>query len=270
MNGKILRLGLIGKDVSKSHSPQIHSYILKAFGYDCLYEKLSVSAEDFDMAMRRLLGDCDGFNVTIPYKRDVLEYLDEVKGDALACGAVNTVVCATRAGYNTDGVGFLDMLQANGVETKGKRILILGAGGAGRSSAVALKNAGASVFMYRRNKAELLETCEQLGVEAANASEEGGFDIVINSTGVGMHDTVGVSPVTKKAFAGATWAIDLIYEPAESAFLRIAKSCGLQTLNGEAMLFYQAYHADCVYLQKTPNPLQAKALYESYTKGERL
>ena len=78
MNVKKLRLGLIGKDVSKSQSERIHRFILMELGVECEYERFSVPASDFDNVMRRLMGDFDGFNVTIPYKRDVMEYLDEI------------------------------------------------------------------------------------------------------------------------------------------------------------------------------------------------
>ena len=113
-----------------------------------------------------------------------MEYVNETVGDALACGAINTVVSQTRKGYNTDGMGFMLMLSSAGIEVKGKKVLVLGAGGAGRSCVVALKNAGAKVWAYRRNKAELDELCEQLGVNAVADPEQGGFDILINCTGV--------------------------------------------------------------------------------------
>ena len=264
MNKKKIRLGLIGKDVSKSFSERIHTFILKAWGVECEYARFSVSPNEFDDTMRTLLGDFDGFNVTIPYKRDVFGYLEEIVGDAFACGAVNTVRCDTLQGYNTDGVGFLQMLNAANIDVKGKKVLVLGAGGSGRSSAAALKNAGAKVSMYRRNRAELEETCVGLGVTAADSPEEGGYDILINTTGVGMHDSVGKSPVSEKAFQGASVAVDLIYTPAESEFLRLAKENGLQTLNGASMLFYQAYYADCIFLDKQPSVEEGKTLYEKY------
>lgn len=264
MNVKKLRLGLIGKDVSKSKSQAIHTFILSQMGVECEYENFSVNAQDFDWAMRRLLGDFDGFNVTIPYKRDVFAYLDGIKGDAALCGAVNTIVTSTKQGYSTDGVGFMLMLETAGIDVKGKKVLVLGAGGAGRSSAVALKNAGADVFMYRRNEKELLETCAELGVNAAKTAEMGGFDVLINCTGIGMHETEGQSPVSEKAFQGARVAVDLIYTPAESEFLRVAKSLGLQILNGASMLFYQAYYSDCLYLGIQPSRAEAETLYKKY------
>jgi len=264
MNTKTLRLGLVGKDVSKSESEAIHTFILNALGYECEYENFSVGKADFDCAMRRLLGDFDGFNITIPYKKDVIEYLDEVVGDALIYGAVNTVRNDTRSGYNTDGDGFMLMVRRAGLCVADKRVLVLGGGGSGRSSAVALKNAGAKVYMYQRTKESLLETCERLGITPVDDPEKGGFDVLLNTTGVGMHDSEGRSPVSAKAFDGAEAAIDLIYTPAESEFLRLARAQGLRTLNGEAMLFFQGYYSDCLYLELTPNEEQALELYEQY------
>lgn len=266
MNEKKLRLGLIGKDVSNSKSGNIHTFILKEFGYACEYEKFSVCAEDFESTMQVLLGDFHGFNVTIPYKREVFSFLDEVENDALSCGAVNTVVNQTRTGYNTDGDGFLLMLSSFGFCVQGKKVLVLGVGGAGRSVALALKKQGAEVFAYRRNAHELKEACEQLGVQAVENPECGGFDIIINCSGIGMHDTVGVSPVSERAFEGAEAAIDLIYRPEKSKFLQVAERLGLKILNGASMLFYQAYFADCLFLNKKPCEEQAKELYEKYLK----
>lgn len=269
MNKKIVRLALVGKDVSKSVSDRIHTFILKEWGYICEYEKISVEKEDFDSVIYRLMGDFDGFNVTIPYKRDVMGYLDEVVDEAFTCGAVNTVLTATRQGFNTDAAGFLWMLRSAGIAPSSMKALVLGGGGAGRSTAAALKSAGASVFVYQRRREKLEELCNELQVTPADNPETGGYDLIINCTGVGMHDTVGASPVTNGAFVGAKWAVDLIYEPAESAFLRLAKAQGVSILNGAAMLFYQAYCADCIYLGKTPDEEAAQRLYKKWTEVQR-
>ena len=103
----------------------------------------------------------------------------------------------------------------------------------------------------------------------ADDAESGGYDILINCTGVGMHESEGLSPVTAKAFSGAEAAVDLIYRPEKSAFLQLAEEQGLQIVNGEAMLFYQAYFADCLYLGITPNEAQARALYQQYKSENR-
>jgi len=271
MNGNILRLGLIGKDVSKSPSHKVHTFILNELGYACEYEKISVGAEDFDSVVRRFLGDFDGFNITIPYKRDIIAYLNGVDGEAEEIGAVNTVVCATRTGYNTDARGFMQMLAAAGIFVKGKKTLVLGGGGSGRSSAVALKNAGANVYLYQRNQEKLAETAREIAVKTATADDGvdglygGTFQILVNCTGVGMHDKEGKSPIFAKAFKGAEAAVELIYTPAESEFLRLAKTQGVQKrTNGASMLFYQAYYADCLFLSRTPDEKEAECLYQKY------
>ncbi len=263
-----LRLGLIGKDVSKSDSEKMHRFILNELGIELEYENFSVDKAHFDNVMRRLIGDFDGFNITIPYKRDVFEYIDEIVGDAFEFGAVNTVICENRKGYNTDGVGFMLMLKNAGVEVKDKKVLVLGAGGAGRSTAAALKRAGATVYLYRRNREKLLEACQELDVLPAEEPLSGGYDILINATGVGMHESEGQSPVELTAFKGACVAVDLIYVPKEPAFLKQAKSLGLQTINGEAMLFYQAYYAECLFLGWEADEAQAKILYEKYQRRQ--
>ena len=268
MSEKKLRLALIGKDVSKSDSQKIHAFILRQLGYGLEYENISLVPSQLDDTMRYLLGDFDGFNITIPYKRDVMEYLDEIVGDAVEFGAVNTVVCAARKGYNTDGWGFMQMLKLHGVFVAGKKVLILGAGGAGRSTAVVLKKAGATVYLYQRRKQELQETCEELGVLAADNPEAGGYDIIINATGVGMHDTVGVSPVSAAAFEGCQAAVDLIYKPTVSEFLRLAAERGLQTVSGGGMLFLQAYYADCYFLNKQADEQEAHDFYKKYLESE--
>ena len=264
MNNKTVKLGLVGKDVSGSVIHLIHSFILKEWGYLCEYEKISVFPLEFDLTARRLIGDFDGFNVTIPYKRDIMEYLNEVVGDAFLFGAVNTVVSDGATGYNTDGLGFMQMVASAGIDVKGKRVLVLGGGGSGRSSAVKLKQAGAKVFMFQRSRDKLAETCKEIGVTPADDPEKGGYEILVNCTGVGMHDTVGVSPVSEKAFQSAEAAIDLIYNPEETEFLKIAKSCGTKTVNGKAMLFYQAYYADCLFVKKQPDSKEAERLYQKY------
>ncbi len=266
MNDKKLRLALVGKDVSASTSHKVHAFILGKFGYGCEYEKISLPYEEFDGTVRRLLGDFDGFSVTIPYKRDIMEYLDEVVGDAFDFGAVNTVVSATRKGYNTDGAGFMLMLRLAGVAVEGKKALVLGGGGAGRSTAAALKKAGAEVYIYQRNREKLEETCRELGVNAAASANGGGYDMLVNATGVGMHDKEGLSPVQTAGFEGANVAVDLIYHPAESAFLTQAKGLGLKILNGAPMLFYQAYFADCLFLGKTPRDDEAQSFYAEYQR----
>lgn len=264
---KKLKLALIGKDVSRSESERMHRFILQGKGAACDYENVSVGAESFGKEAGRLLKETDGFNVTIPYKKSIIALLNETKGDAAAFDSVNTVLSAQKTGYNTDGVGFLLMLRRAGVRTQDRRALVLGAGGAGRSTEASLKKAGAEVFLYQRRQELLKDVCFSLGVRAAADPASVPCDVLINCTGVGMHESVGVSPVGEETIKNCAAAVDLIYRPAQSEFLRLAQKLGKKTLNGHAMLFYQAYLSDCLYLALPADEEEAEGLYRNYLEG---
>lgn len=266
----MLELAVIGKDVSQSQSPSMHTFILHAMGESCSYETVSIPPEEFSVRAESLFEKYDAFNVTIPFKGDIIPFLKELRGDALSFGAVNTVLAKERAGYNTDGFGFLLMLENAGVAVSGKTVLALGAGGAGRSCVKKLVEAGAKVSVYERNYERLQSVYKEFGgftplKEIAAAD----YDIVINCTGIGMHDTVGKSPASKELLSRCNTAVDLIYVPAESEFLRIARKLGKKTVNGEAMLFYQAYMADCIYLKREPSAEEAKKFWNTYREERK-
>lgn len=272
----MLKLAVVGKDVSQSQSPSMHTYILRNLGVKCSYETVSVPPAQFTERAEELFSRFDAFNVTIPFKGEIIPFLRRTEGDARVFGAVNTVVSATRTGYNTDGEGFSLMLKNAGVEIAGKTALVLGAGGAGRSCCKKLADGGAVVSVYERDEERLYGVYRELGgFSPLTEVPVAPFDIIVNCTGIGMHDTVGKTPVV--VFSGGTaepvggqllslcgTAVDLIYVPAQSEFLRIAASLGKKTVNGAPMLFYQAYYADCIYLGRTPDAAEAKALYEGY------
>ena len=261
---KKLKLAVVGKDVSQSSSPKMHTFIAQRLGAEIEYDKVSLAPEDFSAHAEELFKNYDGFNVTIPFKLDIIPYLKSLEGDAHTFGAVNTVLSATRAGYNTDGLGFMLMLKNAGIEPEGKSVLILGAGGAGRSAAKKLRDAGADVYVFDMRAQSAEELQREFGVTAVQKIENKPYDIIINATGVGMHKSVGISPVGEELISLCGRAIDLIYVPPKSKFLEIAESCGKQILNGMAMLFYQAYYAECIYLSLQPDDAKAKELFEEY------
>lgn len=261
------KLAVIGKDVSKSVSPEIHNYIAEKLGLEISYEKISVPEEEFESRIDGLLSEYDGLNVTIPYKLSVIPHLKKTEGDALAFGAVNTVLTASLTGYNTDGLGFMQMLDCQNVKTAGERALVLGAGGAGRSVAKKLLDCGSQVEIYDRNfsTAKNVEN-EFKGVKAVSEVTAEERAIIVNATGVGMHKTEGVSPVTGEVLAACRVAVDLIYEPPKSRFLAIAESLGKKIINGRAMLFFQAYYSDCIYFGLAPDKERAEKLFNGYLK----
>ncbi len=276
-----MKLAVIGKDVSKSLSPAMHTFILRRLGAECSYEAISIPPQEFSARAEALFSKYDAFNVTIPFKADIIPFLRELRGDAPAFGAVNTVLTGERAGYNTDGFGFLLMLENAGVAVAGRRVLVLGAGGAGRSCIKKLLDAGAQVFVYERDRQRLAAVCgEFAGAVALEEVVLAPFDVIINCTGIGMHNTVGqtpsvrtageaAAPVDERLLSLAGEVVDLIYEPKQSRFLELAAALNKPTVNGESMLFYQAYMADCIYLGKTPRADEAKRLFEAYREEAR-
>ena len=241
------KLAVIGKDVSKSVSPQMHSFIAEKMGNSVDYEKISVQEDEFGGKIEGLMNDYDGLNVTIPFKISVMSRLENIEGDASVFGAVNTVLCATRTGYNTDGEGFRMMLENNGVEMSGLRVLLLGAGGAGRSVAKKLLDGGAKVCVYDKFRDNSLRLSQEF-------------------KGVAPLETEGESPIGEDLIKLCGVAVDLIYEPKKSRFLEIAESFGKRIINGEAMLFYQAYFSECIYFGHQADGVQAKKFFEEYCK----
>ena len=261
---KTLKLAVIGKDVSKSLSPEIHTFIANRTGNSVIYDKLSVPEEEFENSVEKYFEEYDGFNVTIPYKLSVIPHLKTVEGDAKVFGAVNTVRTRDRSGYNTDGLGFALMLSNGGIAVNGKRVLLLGAGGAGRSVAKKLADAGAEVFVYDRNAQNAEAVAKEFGVHALHAIENEPYYLIVNATGVGMHKTEGISPVDESLIKQAQAAVDLIYTPKKSRFLEIAEGLNKKIMNGEAMLFYQAYFAQRIYFGEQADAAQAKKLFEEF------
>ena len=159
----MLKLCVIGKDVSQSQSPAMHTFLLNKMGADCSYEAVSISPAEFSARAEALFETYDAFNVTIPFKGDIMPYLTSIEGDAKAFGAVNTVLSKERRGFNTDGLGFMLMLENAGVNVAGKSVLVLGTGGAGRSCLKKLMEHGANVSAYERDAARLNAVYEEFG-----------------------------------------------------------------------------------------------------------
>ena len=272
----MLKLAVIGKDVSQSQSPAMHTFLLHALGEECSYEAVSIPPENFGERAEGLFERYDAFNVTIPFKTDIMPYLKELKGDAKTFGAVNVVLSKSRTGYNTDGMGFLLMLENAGVSVRGKDVLVLGAGGAGRSCIKKLAEAGANVFAYERDEKRLEAVAKEFGCFVPLSERR--YDVIFNCTGIGMHKTVGMTPsvrtkageqpVGEELLSLCDTAVDLIYVPKESEFLRIARTLGKKTVEGGPMLFYQAYYGDCIYVGREPKAEEAKRLYEEYLKAQ--
>lgn len=221
-----MRCGLLGKKLGHSYSPQIHSH-LGDYSYD-LFEK---SPEELGGFLRNC--DFSGLNVTIPYKKDVIAYCDELSPRAALLGAVNTIVRrqdGTLIGHNTDYFGFQSMLQRTGLTVSGKKALVLGSGGASATAVCVLKEMGANVIVISRSGADNYD----------NIEKHHDASIIVNATPVGMYPNTGVSPVDLSVFPSLEGVLDIVYNPARTQLLLDAEKRGLITENGLWMLVAQA------------------------------
>lgn len=221
-----MKFGLLGKSLKHSYSPQIHS-MLGSYPYD-LYEVEPQNLEEF---MRK--GDFSGLNVTIPYKKDVIPYCDELSETARALGAVNTVVRrddGSLIGHNTDYFGFRSMVHRTGLQLTGKKVLVLGSGGASATAVAVLSKLGANPVVISRSGANNYE----------NLYLHNDAYAIVNTTPVGMYSNVADSPIDLNQFPDLKGVLDVIYNPARTALLAQAEQKGLITENGLWMLIAQA------------------------------
>lgn len=239
--------GLIGEKLSHSLSPQIHSFLFKQLNIAAAYFLFPLRREDLQPAFAglKLLG-AKGVNVTIPYKLDIMPLLDEVSTEARSIGAVNTITFGDRCvrGYNTDYQGFGLMLKQHGICPQGRYATILGTGGAAQTVACYLRDHGIrDIHMVSRRVGQPrtdkvpVQSYQELACSTA-------LDILVNCTPVGMYPNLGESPLDKRLLGRFSAAVDLIYNPLETQLLADAKSMGLQTGNGLAMLVGQAVFAE--------------------------
>lgn len=217
--------GLLGRHLAHSYSPQIHSY-LGDYGYE-IYEREPDNVGEF-----LLNGNFTGINVTIPYKKTVIPYLDGLTPVAARLGSVNTIVKRddNLIGHNTDYFGFYAMVMKSGVNVFGKKVLVLGSGGASNTVTAVLSELGANTVVISRSGDNHYGNL-QLHKDAA---------VIVNTTPVGMYPNTGVSPLDLDNFPTLEAVLDLIYNPARTKLLLDAQARGLITENGLWMLIAQA------------------------------
>ncbi|QEK11770.1 shikimate dehydrogenase [Crassaminicella thermophila] len=240
--------GLIGEKLKHSFSPIIHSIIFEELNIKSYYHLFEVKREDLKEAIYGLkaLG-AKGVNVTIPYKVEVIKYLDSISSEAKRIGAVNTICFKDNEaiGYNTDYYGFGIMLDKHHIDLKNKKAVILGTGGASKSVIQYLLDKGiGDITLVSRNVdsgKEKYKNFKIMSYDKIGLLKE--QDLIINCTPCGMHPNVQNSPIRKKDIFNFKVAVDLIYNPLETLFLKYGKEEGLKTINGLYMLVGQAVKA---------------------------
>jgi shikimate dehydrogenase len=254
INGTTRLVGVFGAPIAHTASPAIHNAAFAALEMNWLYLAFHVEPQNLPAALAgaRDMG-LAGINLTVPHKLLALDLVDDVDAEARRLGAVNTVLVESGKlrGFNTDGHGIVKALKEEfNLTLKGKRVLVLGAGGAGRSIAVkcALEGAG-KVFVANRTPARtepIARELRDLKVDYRTlplrtddiAGIMGEVDLVINATSVGLKDGDSLG-LPGSLFAPRLFVYDTIYRPAQTELLRLAADAGAKTANGASMLLHQ-------------------------------
>ena len=223
-----MKCGLLGRKLGHSYSPQIHAQL-----GDYSYELFEREPEELENFLKN--GDFTGINVTVPYKKEVIPFLDSLSPIAKRLGAVNTVVRrdGKLIGHNTDYFGFLTMVRESGLNVTGKKVLVLGSGGASNTAVAVLGELGSNVVIISRSGENNYQNLNQ-HTDAA---------VIVNTTPVGMYPHVGISPVNLDLFPKLEGVLDVVYNPARTQLLLDAEKRGLVTRNGLLMLVAQAKEA---------------------------
>ena len=225
--------GLLGGHLGHSYSPFIHG-LLGSFPY----ELVSLESDQLESFLKK--GDFKGLNVTIPYKKAVIPFLDHIAPEAQAIGAVNTIIRRAYGlwGYNTDYYGFLYAAEHAGISLKGKKVLVLGSGGASAAVQAAAAGTGA---------AEVLVVSRTGKLNYENVYDVPGVEIIVNATPVGMYPHNRGKLLELSRFSSCCGVIDLIYNPLMTPLLLDAQEFGIPFSNGLSMLVAQAKYASDLF-----------------------
>lgn len=269
ITGKTKTFALIGTPVGHSGSPAMYNYCFQKLGFDCVYVALDVSLDRLPDAMAGIKAmGIGGINITMPCKSEVVRYMNDLSPAARLMGACNTAVNEDGRwiGHNTDGIGFVNNLKDHGVSVVGKRITLLGAGGAGTAIAVQAALSGAGCIEMFNFKDEFFPRAQALAenicmdvkncvVQVHDLADEKALadciaksDILVNATRCGMAPNANESPIKDVSlFHPGLIVTDTVYNPRETMLLREAKAAGCKTVDGIGMLIHQGAAAFNLY-----------------------
>lgn len=264
--------GIVGSPVAHSLSPHMHNAGFASLGLDAVYLPFEVeNLPEFvrrmaDPRTRELRWNLRGLSVTAPHKQAVMSHLDTVAPNAARIGAVNTLVISEERGlegFNTDADASVVPLDGM-VELRGARVAVLGAGGVARALLWALGERGAHATVFARDEARGRALAEEFGADAARLAGASfdGFDVVANTTPLGTRGARETETLaTESQLRGARVAYDLVYNPAETRFLRAARAAVCETVGGLGMLVAQAEEQFRLWTGRVPPPgvMQAAA-----------
>jgi len=247
ITGETHTYGIIGNPVHHSLSPEMHNGAFQELGLNCVYVPLPTTDIGNGVVGLKALG-FKGVSITIPYKQEVIPFVDVLDPVAEKIGAVNTLLIResgdprdkTVYGYNTDWIGANRALEEK-ISLKGSRVLIMGAGGSARAIGFGLLEAGAEVMISNRTVEKGKKLAEQLGCSfyRAEGIDQVQADALVNATSVGMVPETEKTPISKELLAKFQVVMDIVYAPLQTKLLREAAFAGCETVDGLAMLLYQ-------------------------------
>lgn len=259
--------GLVGEKLSHSLSPEIHKDIFKELNIEGAYRLFEIPKEnigELSKSLRTL--SIKGVNVTIPYKETVMNYLDEISREAKEIGAVNTIFNkkGKLLGYNTDYYGFKYMLEDKGITVRGKKVTVLGTGGASKAVVTYLLDEGAlEIKLVSRTKKQLYKNESRIDVITYEELDEVFGDVIINTTPVGMYPKIINSPVSEYIIKKYDALVDLIYNPLETEFLKLGIKNNKVTCGGLMMLVGQAIKAEEIWQERS---IDKKVILDIYKR----
>ncbi len=248
--------GILGNPLSHSLSPALHKYLLNEISQEGRYHSFEIKKNQLADTINGIKADGFlGFNVTIPYKQTIIPHLSKMDEEAHFIGAVNTVHIQGNKlfGFNTDGQGFISAVKKRSVQPENFSAIVLGAGGAARAVIFNLIRCGVKkLFIFNRTlqRAESLamEVCKKfpsVGVDSGDSESKtissavGSHHLIINATSLGMWPDIRKAPYLFEEDASGWVAIDLIYNPLQTKFLKSAQEAGAKTLDGLDMFIFQ-------------------------------
>ena len=247
---------VIGNPIEHSLSPLLHNYWIKKNSIDAIYKKQKLSEDRLEHLISQVRDKkINGINVTVPFKKTVIPFLDELSIEAQRTQSVNTIHLEGDKvkGHNTDIIGFETSIKKSKFNLINKEVLILGAGGVVPSIIYALHKMNVSKIKVSNRTKKNAENLKKLfkNIEIIEWGEISNFDIIINATSVGLKKEDNLN-LDFSSISGNKFFYDVIYNPSETNFLKTGRGLGYKTLNGKLMFIYQAVSAFNIWHKQTP------------------
>ena len=238
---------VIGNPIEHSLSPTLHNYWIKNNGIDAIYEKQKLNESELEQTIEDIKKKkINGVNVTVPFKKKIIPFLDELSVEAKKTQSVNTLYLKNKkvVGHNTDIIGFETSIAKSKYDVVNKKVLILGAGGVVPSIIFALNEMKVSKILISNRTKEKAQNLKKdfKNIELIEWGEVPNFDIIINATSIGLKEDDNIK-LNFSSISGNKFFYDVIYNPSETNFLKIGKKLGNKTLNGKLMFIYQGLAA---------------------------